>query len=117
MTKITTFEIDAAGRVAGRIATEIAMILRGKNTAQFAPNALSENRVRVINAGKMKFTGHKLEQNAYKTHSGHPGGFKETPLKKVFAENSPEVLRHAVWNMLPKNKLREEMMKHLTIVA
>ncbi|MEK7532305.1 MAG: 50S ribosomal protein L13 [Patescibacteria group bacterium] len=110
-----TFTIDATGRAAGRVATEVALLLRGKNDPQFAPHILSENRVRVVNTSKLKFTGKKLEKNLVYSHSGYPGGLKEIPLKDVFAKDSRKVLRATVSKMLPKNKLRKPMMKHLTI--
>ncbi|MEK7481219.1 MAG: 50S ribosomal protein L13 [Patescibacteria group bacterium] len=115
--KSKKFEVDAAGRAPGRIATEVALLLRGKNDPSFAPHIASTNRVRVINADKMKFTGKKLEQKMVIHHSGYPGGLKMKPLKKLFAEDSRIVVRKTVWNMLPKNKLRKELMKHLSVDA
>lgn len=110
-----TFTIDATGRAAGRIATEVALLLRGKNDPSFAPHIASTNRVRVKNAGKMKFTGKKLEKETRAHHSGYPGGLKVTLLKDLAAKDSGALLRKTVWNMLPKNKLRNELMKHLSV--
>ncbi len=110
-------EIDAAGNSAGRIATRVAMILRGKNKAGFVPRIDSGDYVTVINASKIKFTGRKLVQKDYRHHTMHPGGLKTVSMKKVFDKNPAQVIRRAVYGMLPKNKLRVEMMKRLTIKA
>lgn len=113
MTKEIT--IDATDRAPGRIATEVAIILRGKNKPDFKLNVLSGDKVKVVNASKMRFTGKKMEQKEYIHHTGFPGGLRHTPMKKVFEKDAAEVLRKAVWNMLPKNKLRNEWMKKLMI--
>lgn len=115
--KSKTFTIDATGRAPGRIATEVALLLRGKNDPSFAPHIPSTNRVRVINTNKMKFTGKKLEKETRAHHSGYPGGLKVALLKNLAAKDSPALLRKTVWNMLPKNKLRNELMKHLSAEA
>lgn len=107
--------IDAEGRAPGRVATEVAILLRGKNKPDFVPNIDAGDFVRVINAGKVKFTGRKLVQKDYYHHTMHPGGLRRTPMKKIFDKDPGEVLRRAVNGMLPKNKLRNEMMKRLTI--
>ena len=108
-------EIDATGMAVGRLATKTAMILRGKNKAGFLPHIDGGDAVVIINAGKVKFTGRKLVQKDYYHHSMHPGGIKRVPMKKVFDQNPAKVVEHAVNGMLPKNKLRVEMMKRLTI--
>lgn len=108
-------EIDATGVAAGRVATQVAMALRGKNKPNFVPHIDSGDFVTVINAGQIKFTGRKLVQKDYYHHSMYPGGLKTVSLKKVFAKDPTEVIRKAVYGMLPKNKLREGMMKRLTI--
>jgi large subunit ribosomal protein L13 len=112
-----THEVDATNRAVGRVATEVAMILRGKNSPDFAPNIDSGNFVRVKNASKVKFTGNKLVQKDYYHHTMYPGGLRRTSMKKVFDKDPTLVLRKAVIGMLPKNKLRNEMMKRLTIQA
>ncbi|HYE59574.1 MAG TPA: 50S ribosomal protein L13 [Candidatus Kapabacteria bacterium] len=111
----TTHEIDAAGQTPGRLATRIAMILRGKNKATFEPHIDNGDYVSVVNASQLKFTGRKLVQKDFRHHTMYPGGLKVTPMKKVFENDPAEVLRHAVWGMLPKNKHREPMFKRLTI--
>jgi len=110
-------EIDATGRAVGRIATEAAMVLRGKNKASFSPHIDGGDFVVINNASQVKFTGRKLVQKDYYHHTMYPGGLKTKSMKKVFEENPTEVLRRAVYGMLPKNRLRSEMMKRLTIKA
>lgn len=113
--KRNKIEIDATGQAAGRIATKVAMILRGKNKPGFKPHIDSGDKVTVINASKIKFTGRKLAQKDYYHHTMHPGGIKRTPMMKVFLLDPTTVIRRAVNGMLPKNKLRGEMMKRLAI--
>lgn len=108
-------EIDAEGQAPGRIATQIAMMLRGKNKPDFAPHIDGGDFVTVINASKLKFTGRKLVQKDYFHHTMYPGGLRRTPMKKVFEKDPGEVIRRAVYGMLPKNRLRNEMMKRLII--
>ncbi len=108
-----THTIDATGKVLGRLATEIAVLLRGKNKPDFAPYKDIGDFVVVNNVEKLKFTGKKIEQKKYYHHSGYLGSLKETPMKKLFKENPPEVLKIAVFGMLPKNKLRAKMIKRL----
>jgi large subunit ribosomal protein L13 len=113
--KRQTHEIDAAEKAVGRIATHIAVLLRGKNKPDFTPHIDSGDFVTVINADKLKFTGKKLVQKDYFHHTMYPGGLRRTPMKKVFEGNPGDVIRRAVYGMLPKNKLRDEMIKRLTI--
>lgn len=108
-------EIDAAGRAPGRVASEVAMILKGKNKPSYTPHIDGGDFVTVTNASKVKFTGDKLVQKDYYHHTLYPGGLKTTPMKRVFDNDPTEVIRRAVYGMLPKNKLRDEMMKRLTI--
>jgi len=114
-----TQTIDATGKVLGRLASEIAIFLRGKNKPNFLPYNDMGDFVIVKNVGKLKVTGKKMESKIYFRHSKYLGGVKEIPLKKLFAEGYPqgpaEVLRKAVLGMLPKNKLRKKMMKRLKI--
>lgn len=112
-TKREIHEIDAANKATGRLATAIAMILMGKNKAGYTPNKDEGDRVLVSNVDKMKFTGKKFEAKKYYHHSGYPGGLKAKSLREIFEKNPEEILKKAVWNMLPKNKLRSEMIKRL----
>lgn len=110
--KIIMIKIDATNKVLGRLASQIAVILRGKNKPDFVPYLDKGDGVMIENIDKIKITGKKLENKIYYRHSGFPGGLK----KKKMKEFSPaELLRKAVYNMLPKNKLRKEMMKKLKI--
>ena len=106
-------EIDASNQPLGRLASKIAQLLRGKHSPAFQPYILSKEKVIVTNTGKIKFTGRKLEQKKYYHYSGYPGGLSEKKMKDVFEKNPNEVLRRAVWGMLPKNRLRKEMIKNL----
>jgi len=113
--KEETHTIDATGKVLGRLATEIAVLLRGKHKPDFVPYRDMGDFVIVKNVSKLKITGKKMEQKKYFHHSGFLGGVKEVPLKKIFKTNPAEVLRKAVFGMLPKNKLRAEQIKRLKI--
>lgn len=106
-------KIDASGKVLGRLATEIAVLLRGKQKPGFAPYKDMVDIVVVKNTKNIKITGNKLEQTQYFRHSGYLGNEKNIPLKKVFKERPGEVLKRAVMGMLPKNKLRARMIKRL----
>ncbi len=107
--------IDATEKAIGRIATEIANLLRGKHKPEYEAHLDMGDSVEVVNIKKAKFTGTKFNQKMYYHHSGYPGGLKETKIKDLFAKKPSEVLKKAVWNMMPKNKLRNEMIKRLTI--
>lgn len=107
--------IDATGKSIGRLATEIAKMLRGKHKPDYTPHIDTGDFVIVENADKVVFTGNKLDQKKYYKHSGYPGGLKETPMKKVFDKDPGAVLKKAVTNMLPDNKLRQHMIKRLLI--
>lgn len=110
-----THTIDAANKVLGRLATEIAMLLRGKHKPDFLPYKDIGDFVIVKNIKKIKISGRKLDQKVYYRHSGYLGGLKETPLKKLFEKNPGEVLRRAVLGMLPKNRLKARQIKRLKI--
>ncbi len=108
-----TYNIDAANKVLGRLATEIAELLRGKHKTHFAPNKDIGDFVVVKNVAQIKVTGKKMEQKIYYRHTSYLGGLKEITLKKLLEANPSEVLKRAVWGMLPKNKLRAEQIKRL----
>jgi large subunit ribosomal protein L13 len=111
--KKATHIIDARGKPLGRLASQIAILLRGKHKPDFLPYQDTGDLVIVKNVEKIKFTGKKIEKKKYYRHSGYLGGLKETSLKELFQKNPKEVLRKAVWGMLPKNKLRARMIKKL----
>jgi large subunit ribosomal protein L13 len=108
-----THIIDATGKVLGRLASEIAALLRGKHKPDFAPYKDIGDFVVVKNVENLKVTGKKMEGKKYFRHSGFLGKAKFIPLKKLFKEKPAEVLRKAVYGMLPKNKLRAKMIKRL----
>ena len=108
-------KIDAEGKAVGRIATEVALILRGKNKPEFEPYIDGGDIVNVKNINKLKFTGKKLEQKKYFHYSGYQGGLKETKMKDLNENNPADILRKAVREMLPPVKFRKEMMKRLII--
>lgn len=105
--------IDATDKVLGRLASEIAHVLQGKNKVEYAPNIDIGDIVLVKNVSKMIFTGRKFKQKKYYHHSGYMGGLREIPLAKLFLKDPEDVLKRAVWNMLPKNKLRKPRIKKL----
>lgn len=107
--------IDAEGQVLGRLATTIARLLRGKDKSQFSPFLDTGDFVVVINAEKIKVTGRKLDDKIYYSHSGYPGGLKARTLRELLANKPEEVIRHAVWGMIPKNRLGRKLMKKLKI--
>ena len=108
--------IDAKGRVPGRIATEIAVLLMGKDRTDFARNKIPDVEVEVNSSAEMLFTAKKLRDKLYSHYSGFPGGLKRQSQEHVIkTKGAREVLRRAVYGMLPKNKLRPLMMKNLKI--
>lgn len=107
--------IDATDRILGRLATEIALILRGKNRPDFRPDRDQGGLVIIKNVDKLKFTGKKMDQKKYYHHSEYLGGLKIITLRQLFQEKPEEVLKKAVWGMLPKNKLRAKMIRRLKI--
>lgn len=109
--------IDATDKILGRLAAEIAVLLRGKNKASFMPNLDLGDGVIVINTSKIKVSGKKAELKKYYRHSGYPGGIKEITYKELFSKNPNKVLRKAVYGMLPRNKLRSKMIKRLKLYA
>ena len=110
-----THIIDANDKPLGRLASEITLILRGKNKPQYRPHLDIGDFVIVKNIRKIRFSGKKFDQKVYYRHSGFLGGLREIPLKKIFEKNPGEVLRRAVLGMLPKNKLRAKMIKRLKV--
>jgi large subunit ribosomal protein L13 len=107
--------IDAEGKVLGRLATTVARLLRGKNKPQYVDFMDIGDFVVVINAEKIKVTGDKLEQKKYYSHTGYPGGIKEKTLKELMETKPEDVIRKAVWGMLPKNKLNRAIHKKLKV--
>lgn len=109
--------VDADGATLGRLATQIATLLRGKHRVTFAPHLDSGDPVIVVNAARIKVTGNKLQDKMYVRHSGYPGGFRAENLEKLLARRPEEVIRRAVRGMLPQNRLGEQMMRKLHVYA
>ena len=109
--------VDAEGRTLGRLATQIAELLRGKGKPQYTPHIDTGDFVVVVNAEKVRVTGNKLEQKVYYRHSGYPGGLRERTLAEQLARRPEEVLRRAVRGMLPKNRLAAAQLRKLRIYA
>ena len=107
--------IDAEGLVLGRLASQIAMILRGKNKPTCTPNTDLGDYVVVINSDKMVLTGKKLEQKVYRHHTGYAGHMKETQYKDLMKDDSPKALMLAVKGMMPKNNLGRKMLTKLRV--
>jgi large subunit ribosomal protein L13 len=107
--------IDAAGRPLGRVASEAAILLRGKHKPTYEPHLDDGDFVVIINAGLVKMTGRKAEQNKYYTHSGYPGGLRTRTFADQFARYPERVVERAVWGMLPGGTLGEAMLKHLKV--
>ena len=111
------YVVDAEGQTLGRLAAEVAKVLRGKNKPEFTPHIDTGDNVIVINAEKIKVTGKKLDQKVYYHHSDYVGGMKETTLKEMMAKKPEQVIELAVKGMLPKGPLGRTMIKKLHVYA
>lgn len=109
------YQIDAAGKILGRLAVQVAVWLRGKDLANFLPYLTPSNTVVVFNTDRIKVTGQKMKQKIYHRHSGYPGGLKSESLDKLLARDSREVVRLAVYGMLPKNRTRDKTIRNLKL--
>lgn len=109
--------IDASTKPLGRLATEVAGLLRGKHKPNYAPHLDMGDFVIVINAAQIQVTGRKLEQKTYYRHSGYPGGLKEIGLQKLLQTRPERVMEHAVRGMLPKTKLGRQMYRKLKVYS
>ncbi|MCL2655443.1 MAG: 50S ribosomal protein L13 [Coriobacteriia bacterium] len=109
--------IDATDLVLGRLATQVAMILRGKTKPTYTPNVDTGDFVVIVNAEKIRLTGNKAEQKAYFSYSGYPGGLKETSYKTMMEKHPERVIEKAVRGMLPKGTLGRQMGKKLHVYA
>ncbi len=111
------YVVDAEGQTLGRLATQIADVLRGKRKAAYTPHVDTGDFVVVVNAEKIQVTGGKLDEKMYYRHSGYPGGLKARPLREQLQRQPAEVLRKAVKGMLPKNRLARQQITKLKIYA
>ena len=111
------FVVDAAGQTLGRLASNVARILKGKHKAIYSPHLDVGDYVVIVNAGKIAVTGRKLDQKTYYRHTGYPGGIRETNLRGLLARHPTQAVKFAVRGMLPKNRLGRRMIKKLKIYA
>lgn len=109
------YTIDAGGKILGRLASEVAVLLRGKQKPGFLPYIQPKDEVIVLNTDKIRVTGKKMEQKKYIHHTGYPGGLRKKTLEELFARDSRLVLREAVYGMLPKNRTRDKIIKNLKL--
>lgn len=109
--------VDAEERPLGRLASEVATLLRGKYRPTYTPHTDNGDFVVVVNAAKVKVTGAKLGQKTYYRHSGYPGGLKETSLERMLEKHPTRVIEHAVKGMLPHNRLGRKLLRHLKVYA
>jgi large subunit ribosomal protein L13 len=111
----TWWLVNAEGKVLGRLATEVAVLLRGKNKPQFSDSCDMGDFVIVVNAEKISVTGKKAEEKVYFSHSQYPGGLRSDKLKDLLKDKPEEVIRRAVWGMIPKSKLGRQVFKKLKV--
>jgi len=115
--KYQWYLVNAEGKVLGRLASELAKILRGKHKPTFTPHLDTGDFVVVVNAEKVGLTGKKLKDKIYYRHTGYPGGIKEVSAEKLLAKKPTELIRRAVKGMLPKNSLGRQMLRKLKVYA
>ena len=116
-TKQDWYVVDASGKILGRLASEIALRLRGKHKAVYTPHVDTGDFIVVVNAEKIILTGKKLTDKIYYSYSGYPGGLRETAAGKMLAEKPENLIRIAVAGMMPKNNLGKKMLKKLKIYS
>lgn len=109
------FVVDATNEVVGRLASRVAIVLRGKHKPHYTPHADCGDKVIIINAEKVRFTGDKLEDKEYITHSGYPGGQKFTSPADLLKKQPEVILENAIKGMLPKNKLGAELFRNVYV--
>jgi large subunit ribosomal protein L13 len=111
------FVVDATDKTLGRLASEIALRLRGKHKPEYTPHVDTGDYIVVINAEKVRVTGRKATDKMYYKHSGYPGGMKSISFDKLIQKDAPQILQHAVKGMLPKNPLGRAMFRKLKVYA
>ncbi len=109
--------VDAAGMRVGRLATQLATLLKGKHKPTYSPHQPGGDFVVVINADKVEFTGDKLDAKVYTRYSGYQGGLKSTTAREVLAKHPQRVIEHAVWGMLPKTRMGRRLIRRLKVYA
>lgn len=111
------YVVDADGMVLGRLASQVAAILRGKHKPIYTPHCDTGDHVIIINAGKVTMTGHKLDQKMYRHHTGYPGGLKETNYRDLLSKKPEFAVYEAIRRMMPKGPLGRQMLKKVRIYA
>ena len=111
------YVVDADGMVLGRLASQVAAILRGKHKPIYTPHCDTGDHVIIINAGKVTMTGHKLDQKMYRHHTGYPGGLKETSYRDLLSKKPEFAVYEAIRRMMPKGPLGRQMLKKVRIYA
>ena len=111
------YVVDADGMVLGRLASQVAAILRGKHKPIYTPHCDTRDHVIIINAGKVTMTGHKLDQKMYRHHTGYPGGLKETSYRDLLSKKPEFAVYEAIRRMMPKGPLGRQMLKKVRIYA
>ncbi len=109
--------VDAEGKTVGRLASQIAQLLRGKHKVDYTPNQAGGDFVIVVNADKVVFTGNKLEQKVYTRYSGYQSGLKKTTAEEMLEKHPDRIIKSAVWGMLPKNRLGRKIYSRLKVYA
>ncbi len=109
--------VNADGKILGRLATEVADLIRGKKKPQFSSHLDTGDFVVIVNAEKIRVTGRKLDQKVYYSHSQYPGGIKEETLRELLKRKPEEVIKKAVWGMIPKGKLGRSLYKKLKVYS
>lgn len=107
------YEIDATNQTLGRLASKVAFVLRGKNLASYQPNEMPKNEVVLKNIDKIRFTGLKLKNKIYYKYTGYHSGIKAKKLSELWEKKPQFLVRQSIYNMLPKNKLRNKIIKNL----
>lgn len=107
--------VDATNQIFGRLASRVALLLRGKTKPTFDPAQIPKEQVTVLNIKKLRFSGKKMSQKEYHRYSGYPGGIRTRYLAEEWIKNPVKIFKMTVYHMLPKNKLREQIIKNLTV--
>lgn len=114
---MTEYQLDVKGKNLGRAASAAAVILRGKNRPDFVPHLVPKIKLKILNVDEINIKEEKKEKKIYKRYSGYPSGLKKIKMRNILEKDGREVFRKAVWGMLPKNKLRSELIKNLIFSA
>ena len=112
-TKLKSYTIDASNRVVGRLASEVATIIRGKTSAEYSPHVLPQVNVTILNIDKIKISEKKLDSTFYYHYSGYPGGMKSRSVRDFFEKSPKSLFLKVIDNMIPANKLKKSILKRI----